>query len=600
MAIPILLSIAASLWLWLTVTAAGEGILWCAGAASRSRGLAMLYRFGLGFGLTGTVIMVLCFAQRATPVGIVGSVGVLTAAGVPFWRRVIGDGTALLATAWREYLRPHPVAGGLLLLIVAGYACRGLLPPTEFDALMYHLPVVKLYLRHGGFWNVYFNAQANYPMLTEMTDMIGLALGNDIICKTMSFVLSLHAFLAVGLVARRMVGCSPHATIMALLIFGSGTTIIANGSTCYVDIPQALWTLLGLLALDEYRSDNRLRWLVVSALFAGMAIETKVFGIFVLPVLAVELFFMRERWKTAPGYLGRLALVVLPALVMGIPWFAKSLAYSGTILSIHHDSIVGQGLGRPMQVATASPVAAFLVNVPLRLLAAPWTFSLFPSQHQSDTFGPLLLCVLPFLIFVKPRTPARFLLRAALVYLAGVVVMEMAFIQGGSSIRYSTIVFMIGTAFVPWTVQNLKGHPAVATLLRFMVLITVVLGTLLFFKRYFKDWTALAMNQSRDAYYSAVLPEYAVIKTVNALADGKSVMPVYNYSDYLIEAPFVTAYRSYPSIEAMEADLRSKNVGYVFANNRLDTAENAHAFPELAHKEIIASKNGYYLYKLLW
>jgi hypothetical protein len=149
-------------------------------------------------------------------------------------------------------------------------------------------------------------------------------------------------------------------------------------------------------------------------------------------------------------------------------------------------------------------------------------------------------------------------------------------------------------------ISNLTRFPRIAAALRIMVLCMVVLGAILFFKRYHKEWRALALNQSRAAYYGSVLPEYPALAAINAIHDGKGVMPVYNYDDYLITIPFVTAYRAYPTVDSMRADLRTKNIGYVFANNKLDTTENSRAFPELQPKKIIAAANGFYVYKLDW
>ena len=251
-------------------------------------------------------------------------------------------------------------------------------------------------------------------------------------------------------------------------------------------------------------------------------------------------------------------------------------------------------------MATHSPAVYWLTNTIGRVLAAPWTFSLFPNQHQSDTFGPLVLAVLPFMLLTGVPPAVRRLLLYAGVFMAGILVMEMAFVQGGASIRYCTFSLMVFSVLIAWTVSRTEMYPKVKRMLVFFTVVMVVLGMALFAKRYYKEWNALAKNLSRDAYYASVLPEYPVIREINALRGGATVMPVYNYSNYLIDAPYIAAYRDYSSAEEMKVDFRQKNIRYIFANDKLDTAANKDPFPLIKEKQCVASANGFSLFKVLW
>jgi hypothetical protein len=333
--------------------------------------------------------------------------------------------------------------------------------------------------------------------------------------------------------------------------------------------------------------------------FCGMAMQTKIFGVLAIPILFVQLLSgarTRGGKKTWAGA----AAVFIPALLLALPWYGKSYLFSGTILSIGHSTIVGQGLGNPMGVAAKSPLLYWLINIAGRTLSAPWAFSLFPHLHQSDSFGPLLIAVLPFMLFVPVPARVRSLLLYAGVFMAGVLFMEMWFIPGGSSIRYSTFVLMLAAPLIVWTLSQLTGHPAVRRMCSVFVIIMVVFGMALFAKRYYKDWKAIATNMPRDAYLASVLPEYPVIKAINSLRGGASVMPVYNFSNYLIDVPYVAAYRTYGSLSDLKADLREKNIRYIFANDKLDTCNNKNPFPEITDKVCVAAANGYYLFKVPW
>jgi hypothetical protein len=598
MAVQILLALSAGVWLCLIYVGLGEALLRILGIDRQPSLFLTVLRFALGFGIVGNCVMVLCFAHLASKPGIIILLIILTGLALPFALRIIPEIIKRLWLVSRESFSHHPILSTLTLILLFGYGARGLLPPVEFDTLMYHLSTVKLYLEKHGFWHIYFNAQSDFPMLTEMNYLIGLALGNDIICKVISAAIGFVACAGIGIVARTWLGCSMRGVLTSILIFCTFTNTIANMSTCYVDMPQALWTLCAVLAMERYGQSRKWPWLIISAILAGMAMQTKIFGIFALAVIGIRFLQISINKETVVDILKKGSVICAVAILMGLPWYAKSYAYNGTILSLTHASIEGQGLATPMNIKSDSLLLKQIVNIPFRLIAAPWTFSLFPSQHQSDTFGPLLLAILPFLLFTKIPPQGRSIIISALLYFGLVLVMEMCFIQGGSSIRYSTYIQMIGAACIPFVISQLRDWKLIRFAMIGMVAIIIALGTLLFFKRYHKEWKTLLANKSREAYYMSVLPEYPVIKEINAMTDGKVVMPVYNYSDYLINVPFITIYKSYQSTNEMKQDLAAANVGYIYANNKLDTTENSKAFPELAEKEIIAEKNGFYLYKL--
>jgi hypothetical protein len=353
MAVQIFLSFAAVCWLFLVYTGIGYLIGRLCNASFPSRILRLLINAALGFCLIGNLIMLLCFIHCATRFWIISLLLFFTILGSLFYKHVISDCACLVKNALSIGRMANRLSFLLLIILVAGYAVRGLLPPTDFDALMYHLPTAKLYLEHGGFWNIYFNAQSDYPMLTEMNFMIGLALKNDIICKTMSFLLGL---MTMGLIAYLCVYFLNDKLLIipSLLIFCTFTVIIANMSNCDVDIPQALWTVLAVAILERYLKERKIWYLLISTVVAGMAVQTKIFGIFVIPLLVVRLMIERKRLLVSFPVMRELLMVVVIPLVMGLPWYIKSYIYNQTILSIGHESITGQGLTDPMGVKCAS------------------------------------------------------------------------------------------------------------------------------------------------------------------------------------------------------------------------------------------------------
>ena len=597
MVISILLSIICVLWLFFIYTGLGYFICKLLGISFQSRLLRILVSIALGFGITGNIIMALCFIQLASPIWIISALILFTFLGLPFYKNVITDLLNLIRSAVSIGLSANRFALILLIILIGGYAVRGLLPPTGFDALMYHLSTIKLYLEHGGFWNIFFNGQSDYPMLTEMNFMIGLVLNNDIICKTISFLLALLTMTAIAYICSYYFN-DKKIIIASLLVYATFTAIIANMSNCDVDIPQALWTVLALFVLEKYFEKQKTQYLLISSIITGMALQTKIFGVFAIPVVLTRLIIQRKRSLISLFGIKEIAFFVLIPLLMGLPWYVKSHLYNQTILSIRHSSIVGQGLADPMGIQCVSKFCYWFVNIVVRTFSAPWTFSVFPGQHQGNTLGPLFIAVLPFLFFITIPKRVKTALILMGIFLAEILFMEMWFIQGGTSIRYSMFLLITGAPLIIWTVNQLGNYPKVKRILQVIIIGTVCLGSLIFIKRYNKEWLAFLTFQSRDQYFNRILPEYAVITTINRLPKDKVVMPIYNYSDYLLEVPYITAYKRYNSIGEMKEDFKNKNIGYIFSNDKLDVSRNRETFPDLTNKVCIDSTNGFYLFKL--
>ncbi len=149
-------------------------------------------------------------------------------------------------------------------------------------------------------------------------------------------------------------------------------------------------------------------------------------------------------------------LSIVTVTVLFFIYTASGYLYNGSILSISHSPIADQDLAGPMGVACNSGWCYRLVNIAGRIAAAPWTFSVFPGRHQGNTFGPLLLRVLPFSVFVKVPRKIRLPLILMGIFMAQSLFMEILFIQAMTSIRYSMPIYILGATLIVWTVRQLS------------------------------------------------------------------------------------------------------------------------------------------------
>jgi hypothetical protein len=584
LALPVLLSIIISLWVTVVYVSTGTALLRFLGWQGRTTLERLVIGTAIGFGIVGNLITLLNFLQCARVEIIIGLLAVLSVLSLPLWKHVPG----LLRLLPLSIPRSRELIALLLLaFLLMLYFFRTLLPPSGFDALMYHLSSARLYLEHHGFYNVFFNAQSHFPMLTEMNFMIGMAAGNDSVCRQIDFVTGLLACGALALFSGKC-GLNRTMTMLGCILFLTMTVVIAAYTGCDVDLSMAAWIALAIYCAMEERDHKTPGALILAALFTGMALQTKIFGVFAVPVVLLAAGMpKRETWK-------KHAILMVTPLLMALPWYAKSYLFTGSILAIPGTMIKDQGLGLPMGIAAASPLINILINVPLRIVSAPWTFSLMPSLHQQEMLGPLFIMLLPFAFVVALSGMSKRLIWLSAVYLAEVLFMEMVFIPGGASIRYTLVIPLLLIPVVVRIVSDLRrAWPVAGRIVTALLLLQIAFGTLLLVKRYHRDWIALVQLKSRTGYYESILPQYPAINYVNNLPQGAKVLTIFNYDNYLVTIPYIAAYRSWNNRDTLLADLARYRITHILANNVFDTASNRTAFGVFDEQQLVFSRNGF-------
>ncbi|MFP4418089.1 MAG: glycosyltransferase family 39 protein [Fibrobacterota bacterium] len=594
MALQSFLSILATLWLAIVYTGSGAYVLRIFKLDDRWNLVTkILVCFAVGFGICGNIIMVMGFTGHLSSFSITTVLCILS---IPAFYILYVAGLKKQAMRMHSFLltywRISPVLSGLVLLMITGYWARSILPPTGFDGLMYHLSTVKLYLREGGFWDIFFNPQSDFPMFTQMHYMIGLALGNDIIAKGISFIILIAAAALVFELTRILME-NKKGHLFSVIIFLTLPVIIANGANCDVDISQAVWTVLAVRLLYDYIRQGGIKHLFLISFIAGLSLQTKIFGVFTIPILVCLTLAYHRKEMFSIRILAQIGLITIIPSLMGGPWYLKSLAYNDTIFLTANLSLgdtAGDGFA----------FFGFLADLLRAIVTAPWDYSLFPSHHRGNTFGPIFLMVLPFLFLLKQKPPyITYLLSAGGLYLLQIILMDS--LHAGSSIRYTISTQLLLVPPAVWSLVHVqKNFRAVSGTVVSLVLVIVIMHALVFVKRYNREWIAILTLKTRDAYLSSVLPEYSVIRTINALPDSSVIMPVYNFSEYLIEKKFITAYKRYESQEQMMKDLETLGINYIFGNNKLDIEENANPFPEIRNKKLVRAANGFSLFEIQW
>ena len=357
-----------------------------------------VFAITLGMGILAYIVLALGLVGfTRTPVfaGIVGlgAIAALARAVLSARGRKSGATGARAATEPSGADRYLPlfaaVALGLLglLTFIAAVAPPGAL---EWDSLSYHLADPKTYLQDGRISYLPWDHHSNFPFTLEMLYLLMLGLGSVGAAKLCHWLCGVLLIASVYTFAKRHI--TPAETgrrvgIVATLIVATTPIVLWEASVAYVDLATALFIWLSLYALmnaaqavrpegEAPQTGDSVPWLVVSALMMGFALGTKMtvlafWGMLLLGILGWH-YLTTRRW--AKETLPHAALWGGIALLIGAPWYIKTLIYTGNPVYPFFYNLFG---GKYWNAQNAADYAANqgmfgFAKTPVNLLLGPW------------------------------------------------------------------------------------------------------------------------------------------------------------------------------------------------------------------------------------
>ena len=220
----------------------------------------------------------------------------------------------------------------VVVLCLAVLACT---PPFSRDALIHHLQVPKLYLQHGGIYEIPELDFSYYPMNLDLLYMGALWLGSDILPKYMHMAFALATALLLHWHLRKRLSSS-HAWL-STLFFLSIPVIVKLSITVYVDLGLVFFSTAALLLLFRWLESKRLRDLLLAGICCGLGIGTKYNGLLVLFILTFMLpvLFIRtqeQQHGTALPAVKAAVIFCCAALFAVSPWLIRNAVWTGNPL----------------------------------------------------------------------------------------------------------------------------------------------------------------------------------------------------------------------------------------------------------------------------
>lgn len=220
----------------------------------------------------------------------------------------------------------------LLVILVLSIIILSWVPPVSRDALTHHLAVPKLYLKHGGIYEIPHFSWSYYPMNLDLLYMIPLYFGNDIIPKFIHFSFALlTAWLIYGYLKKRT---DASYALTGALFFLSIPIVVKLSITVYVDLGLVFFSTASLLLLLKWaENQHKLKYLIASAITCGLALGTKYNGLISLLLLTslVPLIYIRHPHQKTKGQMKALAFGVLflfIALIVFSPWMIRNYRWT--------------------------------------------------------------------------------------------------------------------------------------------------------------------------------------------------------------------------------------------------------------------------------
>jgi len=228
---------------------------------------------------------------------------------------------------WNALLVTAPVCLVCALIILC------FTPPVSRDALSHHLAIPKLYINHGGIYEIPQIMFSYYPMNLDMLYMIPLYFGYDIIPKYIHLLFGLLTSLLIFFYLKKRLDSAWG--IVGGIFFLSTPIVIKLCTTAYVDLGLVFFSTASLLSFLKWiKTDFQKKYLFLSAVMCGLAMGTKYNGLITFSLLTLFVPFIFSRYNH-PRRLGILVsiryglLFLFTSLVVFSPWMIRDFIWTG-------------------------------------------------------------------------------------------------------------------------------------------------------------------------------------------------------------------------------------------------------------------------------
>ena len=442
----------------------------------------------------------------------------------------------------------------VIFLVLCCLYLLNLTPPITRDALIHHLAVPKLWIRHGGYYETPWADFSYYPMYINLLYVIPLSFKNNILPKMIHMLFGLGSGLLVYQYLRNRY--DRQLAWLGFFIFISTPIVIWLSTSAYIDLGMTFFSTASVFALVKWRdkSYRDSKWLYLSACCMGLAVGSKYNALiawFITDLLLI-LVYVRDT-KRQLSALKYAALFFFITLIVASPWFIKNYIltdnpfyplFNTFFKAIHAPSQAPEILGK--QMANNSGEFGFFRFRGYLYGESFWETLLIPIRmfFQGDDLSykyfqgrlnPILIVFLPFIFLNRKFGKDKFIFLAFSVFF-----IFMAYFTTAKQVRYIVPVLPFMTILAVMGIKNLsdkfkeKASFPFKTLnvSVFIIVALLLIPNIFYLKDHFNKIDPIPYvlgKETKDDFLKRHLLHYEAVQSINANLPNDAVI----YTMYL-------------------------------------------------------------------
>gem|GEM_PF-2141637 len=303
------------------------------------------------------------------------------------------DGYDLPSLHCNQYSIFVGCAALFLIMAIALNFLAALSPSLYWDELSYHLPLARDYLTHGHMISYSYMPHSYMPEGAELLFSAGMALSSDKVSNLIHFYFGL--LLAAAIIAFAIRAGKPGAGVIGASFFYNMPVVTWLSSLAYIDLIAGAFAFLSLLPIISANKEVSAGDWLLCGLLSGFCVAVK-YSAGIFPALIfLFLLFKWLRHRTDAEIISLLSFS-MPAVLLALPWMARSYFLTGTPLWPYLSSMIPNPFIAREAEAFRNTFTGF--SQASRTLAGflllPFN-ALFASRQFDAAIGPVLPAFLP-------------------------------------------------------------------------------------------------------------------------------------------------------------------------------------------------------------
>jgi hypothetical protein len=343
--------------------------------------------------------------------------------------------------------------GTTIVVFFCSEIILNLTPPISRDALIHHLAIPKLWLRHGGFYETPWANYSYYPMNINLLYLVCLYFKNDIAPKFIHLAFGLGTGWLIYLYLKQIF--DRNWALLGMVIFITTPIVIWLATSAYIDLGMTFFTTASVLAFVRWRDSEykQFKWLFISSFCMGIAIGSKYNALIALFILNMILMlsYVRDTHRQMAALKYGILFFTITALVAS-PWYLKNYLltenpfyplFNSFFKSLHHKPV--QEIVHGQAIEKIGQIGFFKIRevmygetfwetllIPIRMFFQGEDNS---YQYFQGSLNPILIIFSPFILLHKKYKRDKFLFASF-----SVLFIFMAYFLTEKQVRYIILV----------------------------------------------------------------------------------------------------------------------------------------------------------------